>query len=87
MQGDSIFSPSGRASRSLNRADLIDRRGRDLIFDVFAEDDSGAESDGLPPSKRTRSSSPPLKVTEDRRSGIIASAGGLRAESTDSGGV
>jgi hypothetical protein len=62
VQGDSIVSLPGKRSRSLSRSDRANGRGSDWVFDVFAEDDSGTQGDGSPPSKRARSSPPPLKA-------------------------
>jgi hypothetical protein len=75
LQEDSIASPSGKRSRSLSGSDRADGRGSDWVFDVFAEDDSGTEGDGSPPSKRARSSSRPLEAAENRTSVAVAVKG------------
>jgi hypothetical protein len=72
VQGDLIFSPSGKRSRSLSGSGRADGRGSDWVFDVFAEDDGGTEGDGSPFSKRARSSPPPLKVAANRPSPAAA---------------
>jgi hypothetical protein len=66
VQGDSIPSPSGRRSRSLSVSVQADGCSSEWVFDVFAEDDSGAEGDGLPPSKRVRFSLPLLKAADNK---------------------
>ncbi|KAL9117137.1 MAG: hypothetical protein Q9187_006330 [Circinaria calcarea] len=66
VQGDSIVSLPGKRSRSLSGAYRAGSRGSDWVFDVFAEDDSGTEGDGLPSSKRARSSARPSEVTENQ---------------------
>jgi hypothetical protein len=66
VQGDSIVSLPGKRSRSLSGSNRADSRGSDWVFDVFAEDDSGGEGDGLPSSKRARSSPRPSEVTENQ---------------------
>jgi hypothetical protein len=52
LQRDSIASPSGKRSRSLSVLERAKGRGSDWVFDVFAEDDSATEGDGLPSLKR-----------------------------------
>ena len=71
LQGDSIASPSGKRGRSLSGSGQAGGRGSDWVFDVFAEDDSGTEGDGSPPSKRVRYSSWLLEVTEKQMPVVV----------------
>jgi hypothetical protein len=57
LPGESIVSPCGERSRSPSGSDRAYGSGRDWVFDVFAEDDSGTKGVGSPSSKRARSSS------------------------------
>ena len=66
VQGDLIPSPSGKRSHSLSRSGRAEGRGNDWVFDIFAEDDGETEGDRSPPSKRARSSPPPLKAAENK---------------------
>jgi hypothetical protein len=74
VQGDSIVSISSKQSRSLNGSDGANSRSSDWVFDIFAEDDSGTEGNGLSPSKRAQSSPPPAETTENRSSPTAAVA-------------
>jgi hypothetical protein len=74
VQRDSTPSPSGRRSRSLSVSVQADGYSSEWVFNVFAEDDGGAEGDGLPPLKRVRVSLPLLKAADNRSSPAAAVA-------------
>jgi hypothetical protein len=72
MQRDSTPIPCGRRSRSLSVSVQAGGCSSEWVFNVFAEDDSGAEGDGLPPSKRVRRSLPPSKAANSKSSPAAA---------------
>ena len=65
VQGGLTPRPYNKRSCSLSGSGQADGRSSHWGFDVLAEDDSETEGDGLPSSKRIRSSPPPSKAAED----------------------